>query len=64
VDTVDGFRDEAIDYALRLNQAGVPCDLRLYAGACHGYQLAADSTIVRQSSRDATEWLIRRLAHA
>jgi acetyl esterase/lipase len=63
VGTVDGFRDEAIHYALRLNQAGVPCDLRLYAGACHGYQLAADSTIVRQSSRDATQWLMRRLAH-
>jgi len=62
VGTVDGFRDEAMDYALRLNQAGVPCDLRVYAGACHGYQIAADSTIMGQSSRDVAEWLMRCFA--
>jgi acetyl esterase/lipase len=62
VGTVDGFRDETMDYALRLNQAGVPCDLRVYAGACHGYQIAADSTIVEQSSRDVAEWLVRCFA--
>jgi acetyl esterase/lipase len=62
VGTLDGFRDEAIDYVQRLNQAGVPCDLRLYGGACHGYQIAADSTLVHQISRDITEWLKRCLA--
>jgi acetyl esterase/lipase len=59
VGTVDGFRDEDIDYALRLNRAGVPCELHVYPGASHGYQLAVDSAIARQSSRDATEWLAR-----
>ena len=59
VGTVDGFRDEDIDYALRLNQAGVPCELHVYPGASHGYQLAIDSAIVRQSGRDAKEWLAR-----
>ena len=29
----DGFRDEDIDYALRLNQAGVPTELHVYRGA-------------------------------
>jgi acetyl esterase/lipase len=59
VGTVDGFRDEDIDYAMRLNQAGIPCELHVYPGAPHGYQLAVDSAVVRQSERDAEEWLAR-----
>jgi acetyl esterase/lipase len=59
VGTVDGFRDEDIDYAMRLNQAGIPCELHVYPGASHGYQLAVDSALARQSERDAREWLAR-----
>ena len=59
VGTVDGFRDEDVDYALRLNQAGIPCELHVYPGASHGYQMAIDSAIARQSARDAKEWLAR-----
>lgn len=62
VGTADGFRDEDIDYALRLNQAGVPCELHVYPGACHGYQYAAGSRIARQSARDVHGWLSARLA--
>ena len=62
VGTVDGFRDEDIDYAVRLNQAGVPCELHVYPGASHGYQVAVDSAIVRQSARDQLDWLARQLA--
>jgi acetyl esterase/lipase len=61
VGTVDGFRDEDIDYATRLNQAGVPCELHVYPGASHGYQMAVDSDIVRRSNRDVLEWLARQL---
>lgn len=61
VGTVDGFRDEDIDYAMRLNQFGVPCELHVYPGACHGYQIAADSAVARQSARDTMEWLSRQL---
>jgi len=64
VGTVDGFHDEDMDYALRLNQAGVPCELHVYPGASHGYQMAVDSAIVRQSSRDILEWLERRLRNS
>jgi acetyl esterase/lipase len=60
VGTVDGFRDEDIDYALRLNQAGVPTELHVYPGACHAYQMAVDSDIVRQSQLDVDRWLRRR----
>ena len=40
----DGFRDEDIDYALRLNQSGVPTELHVLPGAPHGVQMFADST--------------------
>ena len=61
VGTVDGFRDEDIDYAVRLNQAGVPCELHVYPGASHGYQIAVDSAIVRQSQRDVLDWVARQV---
>ncbi len=57
VGTADGFRDEDIDYAVRLNQAGVPTELHVYPGAPHGYQLFVDSAVARQSRRDCDEWL-------
>ncbi len=34
---IDPFRDEAVDYALRLLQAGVSAELHVFAGACHGF---------------------------
>ncbi|KAA1244419.1 alpha/beta hydrolase [Mycobacterium simiae] len=34
---VDPFRDEAVDYALRLLRAGVATELHVFAGACHGF---------------------------
>jgi triacylglycerol lipase len=56
---VDGFLDEDVDYALRLNHSGVSCELHVYPGAPHGYQIASQSAIVRQSQRDTEEWLTR-----
>jgi acetyl esterase/lipase len=34
---VDPLRDEAIDYARRLMSAGVPTDLHVFPGTCHGF---------------------------
>lgn len=34
---IDPFRDEAVDYALRLLRAGVSTELHIFAGACHGF---------------------------
>jgi acetyl esterase/lipase len=62
VGTVDGFRDEDITYAMRLNQAGVPTELHVYPGACHGYQMAADSDVVQQSQLDIERWLRRQIS--
>lgn len=61
VGSVDGFRDEDIDYALRLNQSGVPCELHVYPGAPHGYTLAPDAAVTRRSRTDQLDWLARRL---
>lgn len=59
VGAVDGFVDEDVDYALRLNRAGVPTELHVYAGACHGYQIAVDSEVARQAARDKESFLAR-----
>lgn len=59
VGAVDGFVDEDVDYALRLNRAGVPTELHVYPGACHGYQIAADAEVARQAARDKEAFLSR-----
>lgn len=57
VGAIDGFRDEDIDYALRLNQAGVPCELHVYPGLPHGYGLVPDAPAVKRARRDVEDWL-------
>ncbi|VBB08621.1 alpha/beta hydrolase fold-3 [Lucifera butyrica] len=36
---LDVFRDEVIDYANRLMQAGVPTELHIYPGCFHGFEI-------------------------
>jgi len=60
VGSIDGFLDEDVDYALRLNRAGIPCELHVYPGAPHGYQIAVAAPIVVQSRRDLEGWLRRQ----
>ncbi|MEI2706130.1 MAG: alpha/beta hydrolase [Ilumatobacteraceae bacterium] len=62
VGTIDGFRDEDVDYATRLNQAGVPCELHVYPGGPHGYQMFPFTEMSQQSALDVTRWLRRQLA--
>jgi acetyl esterase/lipase len=61
VGSADGFRDEDVDYALRLNQAGVPCELHVYPGATHGYALVPGAAVSRRSRADQLDWLGRQL---
>ena len=35
--TLDPLRDEAMEYARRLMQAGVRTDLHVFGGTCHGF---------------------------
>jgi acetyl esterase/lipase len=58
---LDLFRDENIDYAMRLMAAGVPTELHVYPGAPHGFdQICPDATISRRfiADRDA---ILRRV---
>jgi acetyl esterase/lipase len=62
VGAVDGFRDEDVDYALRLNQAGVPTELHVYPGACHGFNvMAPDAAVTKQSRHNLAHWLRAQL---
>lgn len=58
----DGFRDEDIDYATRLGQAGVATDLTVVAGAPHGAQMFQGTTPARRWARAVAEWLEPRLS--
>jgi acetyl esterase/lipase len=57
----DGFRDEDIEYALRLGQAGVPTELHVYPGAPHGISLFPGVPVAAQWNRDLEDWLSRQL---
>jgi acetyl esterase/lipase len=62
VGTLDLFCDENIDFAKRLNHAGVPVELHVYPGAPHGFDMMmAQSEPSRRCLRDQEEWLARRL---
>jgi acetyl esterase len=46
---IDPFRDEAVDYALRLLHAGVSTELHVFAGTCHGFDsLLPDWSVSQQ----------------
>ena len=62
VGAADGFRDEDIDYAMRLNQAGVPTELHVYPGGCHGFNvIASEAALTKQSRRNLAEWLKKQV---
>lgn len=62
VGTLDVFRDEDIEYALRLLAAGVPTELHVYPGAPHGFEMfAPQAAVSRRFNRDITDWLARSL---
>lgn len=61
VGALDGFLDEDVDYAMRLAHAGVPTELHVYPGACHGYHIAPGAAVTRQATRDRDDWLARQL---
>jgi acetyl esterase/lipase len=58
VGTMDGFCDEDIEYAQRLNHAGVPTELHVYPGAPHGFDgFAPMAPLARRCRREMREWL-------
>lgn len=63
VGALDLFCDEDVEYAARLNRAGVPVELHVYPGMPHAFDLfsgLADGA--RRALRDQEEWLGQQLA--
>ncbi|WP_340538166.1 alpha/beta hydrolase [Nocardioides sp. GXZ039] len=57
------FRDEAVGYASGLWAAGVQCELHVWAGGFHGFDLLAPHTAVSQAAIAARDsWVTRHLA--
>ena len=55
--SVDGLHDEGVEYANRIEQAGVPTALHVYPGAPHGFQLFAGTRLADRANRDLDDWL-------
>jgi acetyl esterase len=53
----DPLRDEGIDYAQRLLQAGVSVELHQYPGTFHGSALVTTAAVSRRAQREASEVL-------
>jgi acetyl esterase/lipase len=59
---LDLFRDEDIDYARRLLEAGIPTELHVYPGGVHGFDLfAPDARLTQRFCRDRDEAFARLL---
>jgi acetyl esterase/lipase len=57
----DPLRDEGIEYALRLLQAGVPVELHQYPGTFHGSSLVTGAAVSRRADSDLMGALKRAL---
>lgn len=58
---LDLFRDEDLDYAMRLVAAGVPVDLHLFAGAYHFWDvLAPESRLAKTFTQTWFDYLSRQ----
>ena len=59
---LDPLRDEGIDYARRLMEAGIPTELHTVSGACHGFDIvAAGSALGQRAIDEQVQALVRGL---
>ncbi|MEU3980684.1 alpha/beta hydrolase [Streptomyces sp. NPDC026672] len=65
VNELDVLRDEGLDYARRLLEAGVPTEVHVWPGTFHGFAAAApDSSVAHTARASLTEALRRGLGVA
>ncbi len=57
----DCLRDEAVDYALRLQRAGVPTELHVVAGVPHGFTSLLPTAVASRRARDAVLSTLRQM---
>jgi acetyl esterase/lipase len=61
--SVEVFRDEAVDYASRIWQAGGQAELHIWPGGCHGFdEIVPDAPLSRDARAARLNWLRRVLA--
>ncbi|MFI7125616.1 alpha/beta hydrolase fold domain-containing protein [Nonomuraea sp. NPDC050153] len=60
VGELEVFRDEDVDYALRLSQAGVSTELHLYPGAFHGFDGMVPDAALSKRARAARLAALKR----
>jgi acetyl esterase/lipase len=58
---LDPLRDEGIQYAMRLLEAGVSVELHSYPGTFHGSAIAVTAAVSRRASRELVASLGARL---
>jgi len=63
VGTLDLFRDEDVDYALRLLAADVETELHVYPGAPHGFEMMAPQSGVAKRCQQDIDAALRRALH-
>ena len=60
--SVETFRDESVDYASRIWQAGGQAELHIWPGGCHNFDGAApEATLSREARAARVNWLRRVL---
>jgi acetyl esterase/lipase len=63
VGSAETFRDEAVQYAARLWQAGGRAELHVWSGGFHGFERSAPDAAISKDARAAkARWLSRMLA--
>lgn len=60
VGELEVFRDEDVDYALRLSQAGVSTELHLYPGGFHGFDMMVPDAALSKRARAARLAALKR----
>lgn len=61
VGSAEGFRDEAVDYARRLSEAGVSVDLHMWGGGFHGFDTIPHAAVSQASLATRAEFFRRAL---
>jgi acetyl esterase/lipase len=62
VNELDPLRDEGLEYAQRLLQAGVRVELHLWPGAFHGFSLVRGAAVTRRATASLCDSIIRATA--